>query len=105
MNADTPLPVVTDDPPDVLACAYAERPKGAPSFFDLQGAVRRIIRQPDGLVVEYEPSCAAAVEELAAAERRCCSTIGFDVVHTPAPTLRIRATPAQLDIFEQFLTS
>jgi hypothetical protein len=105
MNADAPLPTVTDDPLDVLACAYAERPRGAPSFFDLQGAVRRTVRQPDALLVEYEPSSAAAVEELAAAERLCCPTIGFDVAHTPAPTLRIRATPAQLDIFEQFLAS
>ena len=96
---------LSDDTLDVLACAYEQRPKGAPSFFDLQPAIRRVQREEDALVVEFDPATGAAVEELAAAERRCCPTIGFDVNHAPAPTLRITATPAQLTIFDQFLTS
>lgn len=96
---------LTDDTLDVLACEYTKRPKGAPSFDDLQGAIRTVRREDGALSVEFDPARAGAVEELAAAERLCCPTIGFDVSHTPAPTLRITATPAQLDIFEQFLTS
>lgn len=93
----------TDDALDVLACAFDKRPKGAPSFDDLQHAVRAVRRDHGALVVVYDPSVAAAVEQLAEAERQCCPTIGFDLTHTSAPTLYIRATPAQLDIFEAFL--
>ena len=96
---------LSDDTLDVLACEYEQRPKGAPSFADLQAAIRRVQREDGALVVEFDPATAGAVEELATAERRCCPTIGFDVIHTPAPTLRIIATPAQLDVFEQFLTN
>ena len=96
---------LSDDTLDVLACEYEMRPKGAPSFSDLQAAIRRVRREDGVLTVEFDPATAVAVEELAAAERRCCPAIGFDVTHTPTPTLRITATPAQLDIFEQFLTS
>ena len=96
---------LSDDTLDVLACEYEQRPKGAPSFSDLQPAIRQVRREDGALLVEFDPASASAVEELAAAEQLCCPTIGFDVSHTPAPTLRITATPAQLDIFEQFLTS
>ena len=96
---------LTDDTLDVLACEFTKRPKGAPSFSHLQGAVRTVQREDGALTVAFDPATGGAVEELAAAERLCCPTIGFDVSHTPAPTLRITATPAQLDIFQQFLTS
>lgn len=96
---------LTDDTLDVLACEYEKRPKSAPSFDDLQGAIRRVQREDGALTVEFDAATADAVAELAAAERLCCPTIGFDVTHTPLPTLRVTATPAQLDIFEQFLTS
>ena len=95
---------LSDDTLDVLACEYEKRPKGAPSFYDLQSAIRGVRREDGALVVEFDPASAGAVEELAAAERLCCPSIGFDVIHAPAPTLRITATPAQLAIFEQFLT-
>ena len=95
---------LTDDTLDVLACEYTKRPKGAPSFIDLQGAIRGARRENGALTVEFDPATGGSVEELAAAERLCCPSIGFVVTHTPAPTLRITATPAQLDIFEQFLT-
>jgi hypothetical protein len=95
----------TDDELDVLACEYEKRPKGAPSFDDLQHAVRQVRREDGVLAVEYDPAVATAVEELAAAEQLCCPTIGFAVTPAPVPTLRITARPGQLDIFEQFLTS
>ncbi len=94
-----------DDALDILACEFDKRPKGAPGFDDLSHAVSDVRREDATLTVTYDPAVAAAVEELAAAERLCCPTIDFDVTREPAPTLRIRATPAQLDIFEEFLTS
>lgn len=90
---------------DVLACEYEQRPKGAPSFDNLRDAVRGVRREENALVIEYDAARAAAVEALAAAERLCCSTIGFEVRQTPVLTLRICARPAQLDVFESFLTS
>jgi hypothetical protein len=102
MTNDTTL---GDDALDVLVCEYQKRPQGAPSFDDLQHAVRRVRREQGVLAVEYDPAVAAALEELAAAERLCCPSIGFDVTPAPMPTLRITARPAQLDVFEQFLSS
>jgi hypothetical protein len=95
----------TDEDQDILVCEFAKRPKGAPSFDDLRAAVRQVRREAGVLAIEYDPAVATAVEQLAAAERLCCPTVGFEVTHTPVPTLRIRATPVQLEIFEQFLTS
>lgn len=96
---------LTDDTLDVLACEYQKRPKNAPSFDDLHSAVRTVRREDDALIIQFDPARADAVEELAAAERLCCPTIAFDVTRTPVLTLRITATAAQLDIFEQFLTT
>ncbi len=102
MTTDTRF---TDESQDVLVCEFQKRPKGAPSFDDLHDAIRQVRREDGVLAVEYDPAVARAVEELAAAERLCCPTVGFEVAQTPVPTLRIRATPGQLALFEQFLTS
>ena len=100
-----PEPVVQpdDDALDVLACEWQKRPRGAPSFDDLALLLRAVERAGDTLVLRYAPGALAQVEALAAAERLCCSAIGFSVEPEPAPTLRIRATAAQLDIFEVML--
>ena len=98
----TPRDDITDAL-DVLACEYERRPKDAPSFFDLQHAIRSVRREAGALVVDFEPTFADAVERLVAAERLCCPTIGWDLATMPAPRLRISAQPAQLEVFEQFL--
>jgi hypothetical protein len=90
---------------DILACELDKRPRGAPSFLDLQPAVLSVRREQDVLAVEYRPTVATALEDLAAAERLCCPTIGFEVTRAPTPTLRIRATAAQLDIFEAMVSA
>ena len=100
----TPLPDGTADTLDILACEYEKRPKGAPSFFDLQPAVRGAHRADASLAVAFDPAAAAAVTELVAAERLCCPGIGWELTQGPVVRLRIQATPAQLDVFEQFLT-
>src|SRR5688572_30494039 len=92
-----------DEELDILACEYEKRPRNAPSFDDLQDAVRNVRREDGVLVIEYDPARAAAVEELVAAERLCCATIGFELTDAPVFALRIQARPAQLDVFEGFL--
>lgn len=94
-----------DDALNVLACEYDKRPKGAPSFFDLQQSIQTVRREGESLRVDFDPAASAAVEQLIEAERLCCTDIGWDLQQSPALTLTIRATPAQLAIFEQFLTA
>ena len=89
---------------DALACEYEKRPRGAPSFFDLQPAIRGVHRAANALLVEFDPAQHAAVHELVAAERLCCPTIGWDLSLAPTLQLRISAPPGQLEVFEQFLT-
>ena len=83
-----------------LACDLGLRPAGAPGFADLAGAVRAVRREGPELLVEYDPSAAESVAALAAAERRCCRTIGWEAV---GATLRVRAQPDQLDAIEQLV--
>jgi hypothetical protein len=89
---------------DTLSCEIAKRPTGAPSLEDIAPAIRAHRREGDALVVEFDGAAADTVAEVVAAERLCCAEIGWDLQRDPALQLRIRATPAQLDIFEQFLT-
>jgi hypothetical protein len=83
---------------ELLACQWGRRPKGAPTFGDLAGAVRVVGRADGALVVEYEPAAADRLAGLVAAERLCCAGIGWELV---GATLRITAPPAQLDLLEQ----
>jgi hypothetical protein len=92
-----------DDALSVLACEYDKRPKGAPSFFDLQPNIRSVHREEESLRVDFDPAAAPAVQQLVEAERLCCADIGWDLRQSPSLTLEIRATTAQLDVFEQFL--
>ena len=103
MTDSSRLPAEHAEDLDVLACEYERRPKGAPSFFDLAGAVRDIHRADGALVIDFDPAEAERVEALVEAERQCCTTIGWDLQRTPTLHLRISASPAQLDIFEGFL--
>jgi len=97
--------IPADDVLDVLACDWQQRPKGAPSFFDLQGAVQDVRREPEALVIRFDPAHAAEVEALVAAERQCCTSIGWQLESGAALELRISGTEAQLDIFQSFLTT
>jgi hypothetical protein len=94
-----------DDALNVLACEIDKRPEGAPSFFDLQPSIRAARRERDVLRIDFDPAATTAVHQLVEAERRCCADIGWDLRQSPSLTLTIRATPAQLDIFEHFLTA
>jgi hypothetical protein len=94
-----------DDVLNVLACQYDKRPKGAPSFFDLQPSIQATRREGHVLRIDFDPAATLAVHQLVEAERLCCADIGWDLQQSPSLTLTIRASPAQLDVFDQFLTA
>lgn len=89
-----------DDVLAVLACDLGKRPRGAPGFPDLARALKNVRRGDGTLVAEYEAEAAAALAEVAAAERLCCAGIDWRV---DGATLTVRATPAQLDAVETIL--
>jgi hypothetical protein len=99
------IPTEREELLDVLVCDIAARPKGAPSFFDVQSAIRRVQREDGALLVEFDPANAEQVEQLVAAERLCCAEIGWELTRGTNVELRIRARPAQLDIVQQFLST
>src|SRR5690348_12372471 len=86
---------------DVLACDFRARPRGAASLFDVGPAVRGVRREPDALAIMFAAEAATAVAEFVAAERLCCREIVWELSAAPALTLRIRATPVQLDLLAQ----
>jgi hypothetical protein len=90
---------------ETLVCEWGERPAGAPTTADVLPAVRNLRRNGETLVVELDPTAAEIVTAFVAAERRCCSTIGWDLRTTPNVRLHLTATPAQLDALEQMFTA
>ena len=103
MTSSSQMPAERADELEVLACEYEKRPKDAPSFFDLEGAVRAVRREDGALVIDFDPAEAERVAALVDAERQCCATIGWELQRSPLLRLRISASPAQLDVFEGFL--
>ena len=88
---------------DILVCDYQLRPKGAPSFFDLDGSARGVRREDGALLIDFDPAAADQVAALVDAERQCCTSIGWELQTVPALRLRISAAAPQLDVFEGFL--
>lgn len=85
---------------DTLACEPANRPKGAPTICDIQPSIRSAHRDERQLTVTFDRSATELVGAVVAAERRCCSTITWDLETTQEPVLRIKAGPTQLDVLE-----
>jgi hypothetical protein len=88
---------------EILACDISARPP-APGPGDLEPFIAAVVREPDAVVVSFDPAAADTFQAFAEAERQCCTDIGWDIV--PGPALRITATPAQLDaiysLFDSF---
>ena len=103
MTSPNQVPAERAEDLQVLVCEYEKRPKDAPSFFDLEGAVRAVRREGSALVIDFDPAEAERVAALVEAERQCCATIGWELQRSPGLRLRISASPAQLDVFEGFL--
>ena len=90
---------------ETLVCEWGKRPAGAPTMADVLPFVRGVQRDDGTLVVAFELAAATKVAAFVEAERRCCSTIGWNLHTTPELRLRLTATPAQLDALEQMFTS
>jgi hypothetical protein len=89
----------------VLACDIELRPREAPSIFDIAKFAQSRERSPGAITVRFARDGSDAVASFVAAERTCCSTIGWDLVRDPAVILTITATPEQLDAIEGLLRS
>jgi hypothetical protein len=85
----------------VLSCRLDLRPQGTPHLGDLVPSIQRVWREDQSLVVAFDPAVADAVTAFAASERLCCGEIGWEVESERELTLRITATPDQLDLLEQ----
>ena len=90
---------------ETMVCEWGQRPKGAPTTAEVLPLVRGLQRAGGTLVVEFEPAAATLVSGFVEAERRCCSTIGWELQMTPEVRLRLTATPAQLDALEEMFTA
>jgi hypothetical protein len=89
---------------DTLACELDRRPKNAPTIADLVASVRSLRREADTLIVEFEPTVADLVAAVVAAERQCCSTIGWHLDTDRPVQLRITARPMQLTTLEKLFS-
>jgi hypothetical protein len=85
---------------DTLVCEPASRPKDAPTIGDILPAVRAASRDEHRLTVTFDRTATALVRAVVDAERRCCSTIVWELETGPEPVLRIGALPGQLDVLE-----
>jgi hypothetical protein len=96
--------IAIDELIDLVACDIAVRPKDAPAFDVLAPRVLGVDRTAATLKITFAAEAADDVEAFAAAERICCSTLGFDVQRDPV-VLTITASPAQLDAMQQLFRS
>ena len=85
---------------DTLVCEPNSRPKGAPTIDEIVPAVRSASRDERQLTVTFDRSASSLVSAVVDAERRCCSTITWQLDTTTEPVLQITATPGQLDVLE-----
>lgn len=89
--------------PDALACEFELRPREAPSIMDIARFIAGRERSDGAIRVRFDRAGLDAVAAFVAAERLCCSTIGWDLGREPSVVLTITATAEQLDVFEQLL--
>ena len=89
---------------EALACEWGQRPAGAPTTANVLPSVRSVTHVGAALVVEFEASAAPTVATFVDAERRCCSTIGWEMTTQPVLRLRLSGTPSQLEALEQMFS-
>lgn len=91
---------LTPEAVEVLGCDLGHRPTGAPTIEDIVGSVTSLHRDGDSLVVEFDPAASEKIRAVVEAERRCCSTIGWQLETDHRSQLRITARPPQLETLE-----
>ena len=86
---------------DVLACDIEVRPKAAPGPMDIAPFVLDRTRSAEAVTITFAPAGLQSVVAFVDAERLCCAGIDWQLQRAPILSLRIGASPAQLDVIEQ----
>lgn len=84
----------------VIGCEIERRPD-APTLVDIEPLATSVRRAAGTLVIEFTEGALGLVEAFAAAERQCCSGLGWSVEAGPPVTLRISAPQAALDTMQK----
>ena len=82
----------------VLGCELGVRPAGAPGLDKVLAFVTSIRPETGALVIEFDRPGQTTVEAFVAAERLCCSDIGWEIQDSGRLALRITAEQAQLAV-------
>ncbi len=93
-------PIAIGELIELVACGIAARPQDAPMPAALVPHILGMTRAGATLKISFAAEAVADVDAFAAAERICCSGLGFDVQRAPL-VLTITASPVQLDGIEQ----
>jgi hypothetical protein len=89
---------------ETLVCEWEQRPAGAATIADVLPSVWGVHRDGEILVVEFDTSAASTVAAFVDAERRCCSTIRWNLSSQPIVQLRLTGTPNQIEALEQMFS-
>jgi hypothetical protein len=93
------------DPLEVLACEIELRPQGGPGVDQIANLVRSAHRRDGALILAFDESASAAVENFAAAERQCCSTLSWQIRKLGGQVeLSIQGSPDQVLLLEELFT-
>jgi len=90
---------------ETLVCDLGQRPADAPTTAEILPAVRSVQRDGIHLVVMFDPTHAETVTGFVAAERQCCSRIGWDLDTSDGLRLCLSATASQLDALEHMFST
>ena len=89
---------------DLLACDITARPANAPSLEQIAPSITARARRGETMLeISFADDARDLVAAAVAAERLCCTEIGWDLVLEPSPRLTISGTPAQIDLLAQLL--
>lgn len=94
-----PRSVTEADLVEVLACDISQRPAGAPGPDELRPFLRSVRRDGGALTVEFDAGVGPLLEAFAAAERRCCSNLGWNVTGS---SLTVSGTETQMQEFAEY---
>jgi hypothetical protein len=92
----------SDEVIEVLACNLDQRP-AVPGPDALAPFIERARLTQEELIIDLAAEGRAVAEAFVEAERICCSTIAWELHHSPHLQLRIRAEPRQLRVLVRLI--
>ena len=87
---------------EVLGCEIDARP-AAPGPEALAPFVQSASHSPMALTIDLDEAAREAAEAFVAAEKVCCSNIGWQLEDTPRFRLRMTAVPQQLSVLKSLI--